>query len=536
MTCELRLGAACAVLLIGGCVEPEPPPAEGWQEVVPAPCGAPTDGFDRFTEDSASRGIVVERELSAFLRPGQPLHSSVVAVDGDADGDIDLFFPRPRAIPIALENDGSGHFSAVDAPPGPTFGAAEHGSFFTLVDVDGDRLPDLITAFEGLLTFARNEGRLRFADPEPFHTFAPEDSAVIASLAVGDLDGDGDLDLVVPRNERLRDPQTPPVGLADLVFLRREGTWQRAADLEPSQGPGMSLMAAITDFDGDGDGDVLVPSDLGQIGLPPTALYRNDGDATALLDVAPALNADLAMSGMGIDAADLNADGALDYCLTDIGPIKCLLSGPSGFVESGLALGLEGPDLGSGRTWSGWSMDLADLDNDGLLDLAAVAAPPGGPQSPEYSLQPDAVWRGTEDGFVLASEPFGFDPSVHRFGLVTADLDGDGWLELVTAGRGHPPRVFWNRCGDSAWLTVELRGAEANSFAYGARVEVDDGARTRVREVQALRSQGQGSGRLHFGLGEAERVDVRIRWPDGAASELRDVPTRRRILVAHPET
>lgn len=524
--------AACVLALLSGCTEPAP--SAGWQEVAPPPCEDPFAGFDRFTEETASRGIVVERELSVLLRPGQPMHSSVVALDGDDDGDIDLFFPRARDVPIALENDGSGHFTAVESPPGPTFGAAEHGAFFTLVDIDGDRLPDLVTAFEGLLTFARNEGGLRFADPEPLHAFDPDDSAVIASLAVGDLDGDGDLDLVVPRNERLRNPQNPPVGLADLVFLREDGTWERSADLDPADGVGMSLMAAITDFDGDGDGDVLVPSDLGQIGLPRTSLYRNDGDPRRLVDVAPALQADLAMSGMGIDAADLNQDGDLDYCITDIGPIKCLLSDEGGYVESGLALGLGGPELGSGRTWSGWSMDLVDFDHDGRLDLAAAAAPPGGPQSPEYSLQPDAVWRGTDRGFELASEPFGFDPAVHRFGLTTADLDGDGWLELILAGREDPPRVFWNRCGDGAWLSVDLRGEAANSFAYGARVEVDDGSRVRIREVQALRSQGQGPGRLHFGLGQAELVDVSIRWPGGATSELVDVPTRRRVLVDHP--
>ncbi len=522
------------LVFLCGCVSSEPAPDPAWQEVLPPPCDAPFDGFDRFTEETESRGIVVERDLPGGLHPGRPFMSSVVAIDGDADGDIDLFFPRRSDLPVALENDGSGGFALVDAPAAPRLGEAAYGAVFALADVDGDRLPDLVTAVESMLTFARNEGGLRFADPEPFHTFEGGDVAVISSLAVGDLDGDGQLDLVVPRNERVSAPQNPPVGLADLVFLRDGDTWQRAAELSPAAGAGMSLMAAVTDFDG--DGDVLLPSDLGQIGLPPTALYRNDGAAGSWPDVAADVGADLAMSGMGVDAADLNGDGALDYCITDIGPIKCLLSGGSGFVESGLALGLGGPDLGSLKTWVGWSMDLADFDHDGHLDLAAVAAPPGGPESSEYAAQPDAVWRGTEDGFQLASEPFGFDPDVHRFGMATADLDGDGWLELITAGREEQPRVFWNRCGDGAWLSVDLRGLEDNRFAYGARVEVDDGARVRIREVQSLRSQGQGSGRLHFGLAQATAVDVVIRWPDGAITDLSDVPTRRRIVVTHPES
>jgi hypothetical protein len=525
---SLLCGALCA------CVEPVEEPERPWDEVVPADCDAPQDGFDRFVEATAERGIIVDREAPTSPRPGQPPVSSVVAIDGDADGDVDLFFPRPRGVPLALENDGSGVFTVVDAPLGPDFGGVDFGSFFGLADVDGDRLPDLVMVFEALLLSARNLGGLRFEDPVVFHTFAPEETAVVASLAFGDLDGDGDLDLVLPRNERLMAPQNPPVGLADLVFLRDEGTWTLAGELDGDEG-GMSLLAAITDFDGDGDGDVLVPSDLGIVGLPPTALYRNDGDPLAMEDVAADEGADLAMSGMGIDAADLNDDGELDYCITDVGPIKCLLSGPSGFVESGLALGLSAPDLGTGRTWSGWSMDLADFDADGHLDLAATGAPPGGPQHAEYSLQPDAVWRGSDSGFVIASESFDFDDQVLRYGLATADLDGDGFLELILAGKDDPPRVFWNRCGEAAWLGVELRGGLDNSFGYGARVSVDDGSRVRIREVQALRSQGQGPGWLHFGLGDADTVNVDIRWPGGEVTRLQDVPTRRRIVVQSPD-
>lgn len=501
--------------------------------MVPPACDAPTEGFGRFTEATAERGVVVDRPLP-FLQPNQLLSSSVLAVDGDADGDIDLFFPQPRDLPVILANDGRGRFTPVERSPGPTFGEAAHGAVIALADVDGDRLPDLITAWESVFTFARNRGALVFDDPEVFHAVPPQEQAVVASLAVGDLDGDGDLDLVVPRNERLGSQENPPLGASDLVFLRAGGTWELAAELAPEAGVGLSLLAAITDVDDDGDGDVLVPSDLGIAGRPPTALYPNDGAPSGWRDAAREYGVDLAMSAMGIDTADLNGDGRLDACITDIGRPKCLLSSGDGFVEGGLALGLTEPDLGGLQTWSGWSMDLADLDHDGLLDLAAVGAPPGGPVLAEYGDQPTVLWRGEAEGFVQDDAGLKFPPDDYRWGMATADLDGDGWLELVLAGREQAPRVFWNACGEAAWLEVELRGPAANSQAFGARVEVRSEGHRQVRELHGLRSQGQGPRRLHFGLGDADLVDATIRWPDGTTTELSDVPTRRRIVVPHP--
>ena len=83
--------------------------------------------------------------------------------------------------------------------------------------------------------------------------------------------------------------------------------------------------------------------------------------------------ADLEMAAMGLDSADLNADGQLDYCITDVGRPLCLVSQGDGlYAEGGASLGVYPDGVGGAGAFLstvGWSLDFADLDNDGWMDL-----------------------------------------------------------------------------------------------------------------------------------------------------------------------
>lgn len=535
---------ALVLALLVGCVAgppdppPEPTPDPGsWLEQPPPGCADPTSGFVRLEQVTGERGL---DPLPVAGPSTIAAGTTIVAMDGDADGDIDVFFPRAMGSIQAFENDGAGHFTAVEQPEVGLGGSGLAGAI-TLVDLDGDRLPDLVAEDRGGISVARNQGGLVFG---PSRVLFPAGSGpVVVTLVVGDVDGDGDFDVLLPRNSAPGlPPSDPEAGTTDLLFLGDgdllgEGELSAPIQFETASGRGMSLVASITDFDRDGDKDLFLISDLGHGGAPPSALFVNDGGPPGgWVDRAPELGADLQISGMGVDAIDLNQDGRLDYCISDVGPPKCLLSFEGGFIEAAASLGLLPPALPNGRVFSGWSTDFVDLDNDGWEDVAMAAAPPGGPDLfNEFPVEPDALWQGSEDGFTERAAELGFDDEAYHWGLVSADLDGDGWPELMVQGKDGSFELWWNRCGDEGWLDVELLGPPENTFGFGAIVEVDVGERTRLREVQGLRSQGQGPGRLHFGLGERDSVEaIRVFWPDGELSHAASVPGRRRVGLAHP--
>ena len=104
-------------------------------------------------------------------------------------------------------------------------------------------------------------------------------------------------------------------------------------------------------------------------------------------------------------------------------------------------------------------------------------------------------------------------------GLAVGDLDNDGRLDLVIVGEGAPLAYFHNQGPAGHWLSLELQGApgSSNRDAVGARVVLEAGGHRQVAErVGGSSFLSAPDHRLHFGLGEARRVEsVEVRWPSG---------------------
>ena len=282
----------------------------------------------------------------------------------------------------------------------------------------------------------------------------------------------------------------------------------------------LSLLALPTDRDRDGDPDLLVLADKWQ----SSGFWRNDPGPTYTEDF-PEICCDLQMSAMGVDALDLNHDGFMDYFISDNGPPQVLYSdGRGGYYVAGTAIGFVEDTIG-------WAVSLDDLDNDGHPEALQASS---FLEVYEDVYLPDLVWWGQPDGtFTEVSEALGFGVSELHRGLVTADLDNNGALDIVRAGGGqHTPRVWMNTCSVDAWVDVEVVQPGANRAGLGAVVAVEAGGRRFVREVVGPRGPAQGPARLHFGLGEATRVDrVEVDWPDGGVTELGEVEARQVVVM-----
>jgi len=105
-------------------------------------------------------------------------------------------------------------------------------------------------------------------------------------------------------------------------------------------------------------------------------------------------------------------------------------------------------------------------------------------------------------------------------GAATVDWDDDGRLDVILRSRTGPRlQFFHNRHAEGgSFVSLELVGGESNRDAIGARVLLDLGDRVLRKAVYAGEGfLSQSSKRLHFGLGDAERIEsVTVRWPDGS--------------------
>ena len=189
----------------GGCasepVLPEPEleshPVSLGQEVV---CAEPVSGFNRFTDEAAARGITPDVGLPASPGSLGPYAVGVSAVDGDADGDVDLFFSDLENGPQVFENDGSGFFARVDSQVEVPLSLRAYAPFaaFGLLDLTGDGLVDLLGFGHRTVLFAENLGGLRFGPTRPAYLEEAAEFGFTVSGAWADADGDGDVDLLLP--------------------------------------------------------------------------------------------------------------------------------------------------------------------------------------------------------------------------------------------------------------------------------------------------------------------------------------------------
>ncbi len=128
---------------------------------------------------------------------------------------------------------------------------------------------------------------------------------------------------------------------------------------------------------------------------------------------------------------------------------------------------------------SGWGIAFGDFDNDGAVDLFTANAHVNDridQFEASLYLEPNRVYRNAGKGrFVDVSATVGEafqQPAAHR-GAVTADLDGDGRLDVVTTALGGPAEIWKNTSPSTGhWLEVRLRGTAASRDGMGARVRI----------------------------------------------------------------
>jgi hypothetical protein len=237
--------------------------------------------------------------------------------------------------------------------------------------------------------------------------------------------------------------------------------------------------------------------------------------------------------GMGIASHDLDGDGKPEIFLTSMSDNKLQkLSGtgtqPS-YSDIAFKRGVTAhrPYFGGDvHPSTAWHAQFADLNNDGYTDLFIVK---GNLSSmPDFAaLDPNNLLLQQSDGhFVEVGQQAGMASVKRGRGGMLADMNGDGLLDMLVVNRWDKAQL-WRNVGaanaDKAvpmghWLQLRLRQPGGNRDAVGAWVEVDLGATAGARVLRQELTIGGGHasgqlGWLHFGLGAADQVRLRVQWP-----------------------
>ena len=466
-------------------------------------------------------------------------------LDVDGDGWLDLYLvngaplsgERPDPIPAnrLYHNTGAGGFADVTAASGT--GHTGYGMGCAAADYDADGDVDLYVTNVGPNLLLRNEGAGRFADATA--AVGGDDARWGTSCGFLDYDLDGDLDLyatnyvdfdpqknIVCAEGGIRSYCEPkfyePAG--DVLYRNEDGQFRDVASEVGIIHKGRGLGVAFADYDLDGDTDIYVAND-GTM----NCLYQNQGNrfAEVGLYAGGRYNEDgLAEAGMGVEFGDWDNDGFQDIFVTNFAQETNTLYGNDGqgqFYDITLRAGLAECSYKP----LGFGTNFLDYDNDGDLDLFVAN---GHVMDKITQVHPDHAYpqpnqvlcnqRGTR--FVDVSTRLGpalAAAAVSR-GSATADYDNDGDLDLLVTNVAATPYLLRNDGGNRQhWLTIQLGGTSQH-----ARVAVTAGGQRQVKERQAGGSYLSSSDpRLHFGLGEATRATVEIRWPDGTLQKMEEV-------------
>ncbi|HXV56980.1 MAG TPA: FG-GAP-like repeat-containing protein [Gaiellaceae bacterium] len=473
-------------------------------------------------------------------------------VDADGDGWLDLFAVNSYSVQVdvarwkergglprsALFLNERGRF--VDVSRGSGADVSLRGNGCVAADLNADGRTDLYVTAAGYDALLWNAGGGKFVEGARAAGIA--DYGWHTAAAVGDVNGDGLPDLFVAGYADLNAPveggagfPSNYAGVRDLLYLnegpdaRGRSTFREVgveAGLE-GEDPEHGLGAVFTDVDGDGRLDLYVANDL-----DPNRLYLNVGDDRPLgfrfREVGGSAGVADENAGMGVAAGDYDGDGRADLFVTNShrqlhGVFRSRPAADAvAFADARPAFA---PAFDT--SLAGWGAAWADLDLDADLDLVyANGAIPVTDLA--AAAEPVRVVENLGGRVADASAGLRAGPLLNGRGLAAADYDNDGDVDVAVGSIGGRLVLLRNGGARGNWLEVDL------GFAPGATVTaVLPGGKTLVREVLAGSSYlSSEDPRVHFGLGEAERVsELLVRFPDGRELRLTDLAANRLVSV-----
>jgi enediyne biosynthesis protein E4 len=471
----------------------------------------------------------------------ESLGGGVGAVDYDRDGQTDLMFAggggldnqRVTARPCALyRNSGTGTFELVTDLAGVAADEFYNHGIFP-ADFDHDGFPDLAVSGYGGVQLFQNQGDGTFRKLPTL--FSHAELPWSTSLAWGDFNGNGDLDLYIAHyvdwswenHPHCPGPRGVPRevcaprefrGLTDAIYFS-DGSGEFLPPRESvglvAEGKGLGVTAG--DVNGDGFLDIYVANDT-----TDNFLYLNDGTGnfreTAIIAGVSGDDVGVNTGSMGVLMADLQGNAQPDIWVTNFErELFGLYRNEGGGLFSHVSRSAGLAVLGG--LYVGFGTVAIDIDFDGHLDLIVANGHVSYHSEATPLRQRPLVIRNLGKGRFRLLEQGGYFAQEHTGrGLAYADLNNDGAWELIFTNVDEPVAILEGRePPHDGWLMVRLVGCESNRDAVGATVRM----RTRDGERLWMHNGGgsylsQSDSRLLLVAPPGDDVqEARVRWPSG---------------------
>lgn len=503
--------------------------------------GAPDPPPAQFVEETASSGVthIYDGGFEHFVGGG------IAVLDCDDDQRPDLYLAGGENAAALYRNDSRVGGPLSFAPvPDPAAGMTGVVGAYPL-DVDADGTLDLAVLRVGENVLLRGLGGCRFERANEAWGVDGGDAWTAAfsatwesetgapTLAFGTYLGEPDA-----QNARSCEPS---------VLIRPSGPGPQYAEpvsLEPAL---CTLSVLFSDWDRTGRSDLRVTNDQ--------HYYREGGEQLWLVEPGepPRLYTEadgwdsFSIWGMGIAERDVTGDGLPEVVLTSQADNKLqTLDGQTGrpsYTDIAIRAGTTAhrPFMGQTRNPStAWHPEFADVNNDGHDDLFLSKGNVDS-QIDHAADDPSNLLLARGDGtFVESARHAGVVSLGKGRGAALVDANLDGMVDLVEVNRGDAVRLWRNVGGGDAtrpepmgqWVALRLQQDGPNRDAVGSWLEVraGDGVRARQLTVGGGHAGGQ-LGWTHVGLGQAQRADVRVQWPDGEWSDWTTVEADQFVVL-----
>ena len=513
-----------------------------------------------FSEQTEAAGIRFKHINGASEEKYLPetMGAGCLFFDYNNDGFLDIYLvnsgkscenaSQPRTQPdemnVLYRNNGDGTFTDVSTQVGFQKNIG-YGMGCLSTDYDNDGDADLYLTNFGRNQLYRNNGDGTFTDVTS--DAGVGDSHWSVSASFGDYNLDGYLDLYVVNYLDYQietahacllegvhiycGPHEYP-GASDTLYRNNgDGTFTDVTGRSGVRNAGKGLGVLFTDYNSDGYPDIFVANDAVQ-----DFLYRNNGDGT-FTDVAItagiAYNSEgRATASMGIANGDYDNDGLLDLFVTNFSlEVNSLFhnDGDGFYTMTTFETGLAEPSFSQ----LGFGTQFLDADNNGVLDLFVAN---GHVWDNVAHITPSLAYKqkcqlfentgtGNFKEITKAAGMFFTRPVVAR-GTAIGDYDNDGDADILVSCCSESTVLLRNdsRVANN-WLKVQLVGTKSNRDGIGAKVQVQAGEKTQVKEVTCGGSYASGNERtLLFGLGTHSKVQsIEVRWQGGHIQRLENI-------------